>query len=77
MIRIAIRGTLLVPLIGGVLPAVVRSAPLPSGAAAPPLNLGGSTRQLERSWERLADTKAYQPRLTALLDLAVNLADTP
>ena len=53
MIRIAIRGTLLVPLIGGVLPAVVRSAPLPAGAAAPPLNLGGSTRQLERSWERL------------------------
>ena len=53
LIRIAIRGTLLVPLIGGVLPAVVRSAPLPAGAAAAPLNLGGSTRQLERSWERL------------------------
>ena len=53
LIRIAIRGTLLIPLIGGVLPAIVRSAPLPSSPAAPPLNLGGSTLQLERSWERL------------------------
>ena len=53
LLRIAIRGTLLIPLIGGVLPAIVRSAPLPSSAAAPPLNLGGSTLQLERSWERL------------------------
>lgn len=50
--RISIQGTLLISLVGGVLPAVVRAEPSPDGAAAP-LNLGGGTLQLERSWERL------------------------
>lgn len=50
--RISIQGTLLISLVGGVLPAVVRADPSPAGAAAP-LNLGGGTLQLERSWERL------------------------
>lgn len=52
LIRIVIRGTLLLPLMGGILPASVGADPVRDGTAATPLTLGG-TQRLERSWERL------------------------
>ena len=52
LIRIVIRGTLLLPLIGGILPTSVGADPLRHSTAATPLTLG-NTKNLERSWERL------------------------
>lgn len=51
MIRSFIRGSLLIPIVGLLLPAASKAAP--DSGAPTRLNYGGNTSQLERSWSEL------------------------
>ena len=51
LIRAVIKGMVVIPMVGVLSPAMANAEP--RGAAAPRLNYGGNTLQLERSWTRL------------------------
>ena len=51
LIRAVIKGMVVIPMVGVLSPAMANAEP--RGVAAPRLNYGGNTLQLERSWTRL------------------------